>query len=146
MYKLSTLRCVDYQGLCCDDSSMQNMLSLLNTAPLWILLSPFWNPHFQTSMPHYGHSCKPNRFSQETPMLYSPLPSQGVTILLYFSQILTIFHTFLVIPTCFWHCTVCSLLCCTGESHPPQWVRDGWRNGEKKECLNKFQDAYSFLK
>lgn len=142
MYKLSTLRRVDYQEHCCYDSSIQAMLSLLNTAPLWILLTkslcpPFWNPHFQTSIPHYGHSCQPYQFSQETPMVHCPLPSQGVTILLYFSQILTIFHTFLVISTGFWHYAVCSWLywCIASSSVSKRWM-ENWREDRMFEQIS----------
>ena len=63
-------------------------------------------------------------------------------IFLYFSLFMTIFfhlfHGWLSQPV---HSAVQCVFCCSVAPFPRHWVRDGQRNGEEKEYLNKLQTS-----
>ena len=63
-------------------------------------------------------------------------------IFLYFSLFMTIFfhlfHGWLSQPV---HSAVPCVFCCSVAPFPHHWVRDGQRNGEEKEYLNKLQTS-----
>ena len=63
-------------------------------------------------------------------------------IFLYFSLFMTIFfhlfHGWLSQPV---HSAVQCVVCCSVAPFPRHWVRDGQRNGEEKEYLNKLQTS-----